>query len=218
MSERIKCPSCGAGLILSETAGGSPATCPRCLAEISTPEAGREADAIQAERPERREGALSCPHCGRTVEAIWITCPWCEEPLRGRERGRNGAADLDVRRDTKRTGYLVIVLTVIGGLSVSSMVGGALFYSVGGGLFDPNFDPYLALSFWAGLLLPLLLLAGISTLIVFVRRRRNPGAISFRRVAVGTLALAGAMILVMLLLYFSIFVFAFIVCYGTKIG
>jgi uncharacterized paraquat-inducible protein A len=218
MSERIKCPSCSTGLILPESVRGSSATCPRCLAMVSVPERGREPDSIQAERPQEREGALSCPHCGRTVEAIWITCPWCEEPLRGRERGRNGAADLDVRRDTKRTGYLVIVLAVIGGLGVSSAVGGALFYSVGAGIFDPNFDPYLALFFWACLLLPLLIMAGISTLIVFVRTRGNRGAISFRRVAVGTLALAGAIPLLWLLLLLSAYVFLFIVCYGTKIG
>jgi hypothetical protein len=214
MSERIKCPSCGAGLILSETAGGSPATCPRCLAEISTPEAGREADAIQAERPERREGALSCPHCGRTVEAIWITCPWCEEPLRGRERGRNGAADLDVRRDRKRTSWLLVLLAVIGGPGVGYL---GLFALVGGVEVVAEGN-YSALLFLAFPLLPLLFLAGLSTLIVFVRSRGNPGAISFRRVAVGTLALAGVVTLVILLLCLAMNVFLFIVCYGTKIG
>jgi hypothetical protein len=136
MSERIKCPSCSAGLILPESARGSPTTCPRCLAEVSVPEWRREADAIQTERPERREGASSCPRCGRTVEPIWITCPWCEEPLRGRERGRNGAADLDVRRDTKRTGCLVIVLAVIGGPVVTYLGGIALFGLVYTALFD----------------------------------------------------------------------------------
>jgi ssDNA-binding Zn-finger/Zn-ribbon topoisomerase 1 len=212
MWERIKCPSCSAGLILQESARGSGTTCPRCLAMVSAPETGREPGAIQAERPERREGAFSCPRCGRTMEAIWITCPWCEEPLRGRERGRYGAADLDVRRDTKRTSCLVIVLAVIGGLSVSYVGGMALFGSVGGALLDPNFDQYSTLLFWACFLIPLLFLAGVSTLIVFVRSRGNPGAIGFRRVAVGTLALAGAVILVGLLLCLAFLVFVFIDC------
>jgi hypothetical protein len=206
MWERIKCPVCSVGLILPESAQRSSVTCPRCLAEVTALEARREADAIQTERPERREGALSCPRCGRTVEAIWITCPWCEEPLRGRERGRNGAADLDVRRDTKRTSCLVIVLAVIGGLGVG-LAGYTVPFLVAKG--DGSTVLYMAV--------PLLFLAGLSTLIVFVRSRGNPGAISIRRVAVGTLALAGAVMLVILLLYLAIFVYIFIVCYGTKI-
>gem|GEM_PF-1471496 len=214
MSERIKCPSCSVGLVLPESVRGSPATCPRCLAMVSVPETGREPDAIQAERPERREGALSCPHCGRTVEAIWITCPWCEEPLRGRERGRNVAADLDVRRDTKRTSCLVIVLAVIGGLGVGGLGVGAIVSETNGGGLDPaNFDLYWELYFWACALLPLLFLAGLSTLIVFVRSRGNPGARGVRRVIVGTLALAGGGILVSLLLCLAFFVFLCIACY-----
>ncbi len=214
MSERIKCPSCSAGLILPESVRGSPATCPRCLAMVSVPETGREPDAIQAERPQERECAFSCPRCGRTVEAIWITCPWSEEPLRGRERGRNGAADLNVRCDTKRTSYLVIVLAVIGGLGV----GGLGLCALVGGVSLVGDDPYSALQILAAPLLALLFLTGISTLIVFVRSRGNPGAIGFCRVAVGTLALAGAVILVGLLLCLALIVFVFISCYGTKIG
>ncbi len=98
MSERIKCPNCGTGLILSETAGEWRATCPRCLAEISAPEVRREPDAIQAERPERRK-----------------------EPLPSQERGRNGRPDVDVRRDTKRTSVALIVLAVISGLGTVIM-------------------------------------------------------------------------------------------------
>jgi hypothetical protein len=208
MSERIKCPSCSAGLILPESVRGSPATCPRCLAMVSVPETGRGPDAIQAERPERREGALSCPHCGRTVEAIWITCPWCEEPLRGRERGWNGAADLDVRRDTKRTSWLLVLLAVIGGPGVGYLV--LLTPFVGVSMVAEG--SYSALVSLPVFLLPLLFLAGLSTLIVFVRSRGNPGAISFRRVAVGTLALAGVVTLVILLLCLAAEVFIFIVC------
>jgi hypothetical protein len=183
MSERIKCPSCSAGLILPESVRGSPATCPRCLAMVSVPETGRGPDAIQAERPERREGALSCPHCGRTVEAIWIACPWCEEPLRGRERGRNNAADLDVRRDMKGTSCFVIALAVIGALGVS-FVGYVVLSQVA--LGDYSAPVYLVV--------PLLFLAGIGTLIVFLRSGGNPGASGVRRVIVGTLALAGGLI------------------------
>jgi hypothetical protein len=201
MSERIKCPSCSTGLILPESVRGSSATCPRCLAMVSVPETRGEPDAIQAERPERREGALSCPHCGRTVEAIWITCPWCDEPLRGRERGRNGAADLDVRRDTKRTGCFVIGLAGIGVLGILVLGGQTFSWAA-----ESNVIPLVYF------VVALLFLAGLSTLIVFVRSGGNPGASGFRRVAVGTLALAGVGTLVMLLVIFSIIVYICIVC------
>jgi len=61
----------------------------------------------------------------------------------------------------------------------------------------------------------LLFLVGISTLIVFVRSGGNPKAIGFRRVAVGTLALVGVLILTVA----AFFVFFFIACLtGLNLG
>jgi hypothetical protein len=189
MSERIKCPSCGAGLILLDLARGSAATCPRCLAEISTISTsvpGREADTIQTERPERRD-----------------------EPLSGQQRGRYGPPDVDVRRDTKRTGCLVIGLAVIGGLGLGLGLGWMglefQFFAANGYYY---YSPLLFL------VVSVLFLAGISTLIVFVRSGGNPGASGFRRVAVGTLALAGAIILVIL----AVGVFFFVVSAAVYFG
>jgi hypothetical protein len=71
---------------------------------------------------------------------------------------------------------------------------------------------YSELVYVAVALLPLLFLAGLSTLIVFVRSRGNPGASGVRRVIVGTLALAGAITLVSLLLCLAFEVFLFIAC------
>ena len=178
MSERIKCPSCGAGLILPESMRGSPATCPRCLAEISTPETGRERDAIQAERPEPRE-----------------------ERLRRGERGRDDAPDLDVRRDTKRTSCLVVALAVIGGLGLG-WTGLCVQNYATSGYYPPLL--FLAVS--------LLFLAGLSTLIVFVRSGGNPGASGLRRVIVGTLAMAGGLIVLGALTIFAFFIYVLIVC------
>ena len=178
MSERIKCPSCGAGLILSEAAGEWRATCPRCLAEIDVPEATPAPDAVQAESPERRE-----------------------QQFRGRERGYHSRFDVDVRRDRTRTNPLVIILAVIGGLGVGFL--GLTALSL---MADGQYSALLSLA------APLLLLAGISTLIVMVRSRGNPGAGGFRRVAVGTLALAGVATLMILLLIMAFIVFLFIVC------
>jgi hypothetical protein len=176
MSERIKCPSCGAALLLPDSLRGSRGTCPRCLAEISIAEAERQPDAIQTERPERRE-----------------------ELVRGQERGRYGRPDVDVRRDTGGTSVLVILLAVVGGIGVGCMGLGTF---AGWGMGDYSGLPYLAV--------PLLFLAGVSTLIVFLRSKGNPRAVNFRRVAVGTLALAGGLILTM----FSVCIFFFIVCLG----
>jgi hypothetical protein len=179
MSERIKCPSCGAALLLPDSLRGSRGTCPRCLAEISFAEAERQPDAIQAERPERRE-----------------------ELVRGQERGRYGRPDVDVRRDTRGTSVLVILLAVVGGIGVGCMGLGAF----AGAESDYSGLLYLAVA--------LLFLAGVSTLIVFLRSKGNPRAVNFRRVAVGTLALAGGLILTM----FSVCVFFFIVCLASIAG
>jgi hypothetical protein len=183
MSERIKRPSCGAGLILLDLCRGSAATCPRCLAEISTLSTsvpGREADTIQTERPELRE-----------------------ERLRLGERGRHDAPDVDVRRDTKGTSCLVVALAVIGGLGLGLLGLNFLLFATNG-LYSPLL--FLAVS--------LLFLAGISTRIVFMNSGSNPGASGFRRVAVGTLALAGAIILVIL----AVGVCFFVVCAAVYFG
>jgi hypothetical protein len=193
MSECVKCPVCSVALILPESAQWSALTCPRCLAEVTALEARREAAAIQTERPERRE-----------------------DRLHRRVYRPDDVPDLDVRRDTKRTSCLVIVLAVIGGLGVSYSGGKALFY-LGGALSDPaEFDPYSVLLICAFcFLLPLLFLAGLSTLIVFVRSRGNPGAISFRRVTVGTLAIAGGLVTLGGLTLLAIFIFLLIICAGN---
>jgi hypothetical protein len=181
MSERIMCPSCGAGLVLPESVRGSLATCPRCLAEISTittSAAGREADAIQTERPERREERVSL-----------------------REHRSDDAPDLDVRRDMKGTSCFVVGLAVIGVLGI--LVLGGQTYSWAA---ESNVTPLVYF------VVALLFLAGLSTLIVFLRSRGNPGASGVRRVIVGTLALAGVGTLVLLLVIFSIIVYICIVC------
>jgi hypothetical protein len=181
MSERIQCPSCGAGLILPDSVRGSQATCPRCLAEISTittSAAGREADAIQTERPERRE------------ERVGL-----------RERGSDDAPDIDVRRDLKGTSCFVIGLAVIGVL-------GLLFtgWGVLGAAANSNLVPIVYF------VVALLFLAGLSTLIVFVRSSGRPGASSVRRVIVGTLALAGGSVTLAALTIFAFFIYFLIVC------
>jgi hypothetical protein len=156
---------------------------------------------VQTEEPQRREAGPSCPHCGRAVEPIWLTCPWCDEPLRGRRYDGYGRPDLDVRRDRKATGVILILLAVLGGLGVAVLAYGAAAL-LSQGILEPAI--YLAVG--------LLFLAGLTTLIVFVRSGGNPGAAGFRRVAVGTLAMAGVVMLVTVCAGFALFIFLLVVC------
>ena len=195
MALRVKCPSCGRDLIARDAALGSRATCPACLAEVSVPETARE------EPPPPREGALSCPRCGRSVERIWINCPWCDEPLRGRDFSDYGSVDRDVRRDRKWTSGLVIFLALLGGLAVIYL---GFFAVVGVAQGGYQLALYLVVG--------LLFLAGLTTLIVFVRSGGNPRAGDAGRIAVGTLAMAGGLIAVTSCVGLAIFAFLFAVC------
>jgi hypothetical protein len=201
MSVRVTCPSCGRSLLAREAALGSRGTCPSCLAEITIPETEQPAPSVQADRPEPRERGPSCPNCGRVVEAIWVTCPWCEEPLRGRHDRSYGRPDLDVRRDRTGTGAALIVLAVLGGLGVL-----AFGIQAVGALSEGYFQPLISL------LVALLFLAGLTTIIVFVRSRGNPGAAGVRRVVVGTLAMAGGIMAGSFCLGVAAFIVVLAVC------
>ena len=202
MSQRVECPSSGRGLVVAESARGERVTCPRCLAEVDVPATRGDGNAVQQDRPERRETGMACPHCRREVQAVWIACPWCEEPLRGRDPRGYGRADLDVRRDRKWTGIVVIILAVLGGVGVAILGFNAFAIFAEAQTVEPMI--YLAVA--------LLFLAGLTTLIVFVRSRGNPGAGGFRRVFVGTLAIAGGLMVFGTCAGFAIFIFVFAMC------
>ena len=181
MSERIQCPSCGAGLVLPDSIQGSAATCPRCLAAITVPEAVRVPSAIQAERPEARdEGAF--PHYNR--------------------------ADLDVRRDMRGTSCFVSGLAVVGLLGILFTAWGAFSAAANYKGVIPS-DRFIPILYLVG---ALVFMAGLRTLMVFVRSGGNPGASGPRRVVVGTLALAGGATLVVLLLIVAFIILIVVTC------
>jgi len=190
MALHIRCPSCGRDLVVAESARGERVTCPRCLAEVSVPPAG----GVQTEPTERGAAGPACPRCGRAVEPLWLTCPWCEEPLRGGRPGAEGRPDLDVRRDRQGTGVALMILAVIGGLGI--LLIGANLAALG------QFVGYQGLGVYV---VALLFLAGLSTIVVFVRSGGNPGAAGFRRVVVGTLAIAGVIILTVIAVIACVF-------------
>jgi O-antigen/teichoic acid export membrane protein len=110
--------------------------------------------------------------------------------------------DVRLRRDERRTGCAILALTVIGALGlVYGLVGAAIV-----GFGDREWEP-LAL-----LLLALLVLTGISTVITLVRGQGEIKAQGIRRIARGTLTIAGLLIVVGGLLGLAAFAFAFAVC------
>ena len=132
-----------------------------------------------------------------------MSCPWCEEPLSGRPDRRYGRPDIDVRRDQKGTSCSLIALAVLGGIGVVFM-GFQAAVALNQGYYQPLIT----------LVVGLLFLAGLTTIIVFVRSRGNPGASGWRRVVVGTLALVGTLTASVL----ALLVFLFVVCIAAIAG
>jgi hypothetical protein len=109
-----------------------------------------------------------------------------------------------VLRDERRAGCGIVVLTVIGGL-------GLLYGFVGAGLEVAAEGEWGPLALF---LLGLLVVAGVSTLVVFVRSKGDVKARGIRRIVRGTLALTGSLIVVGALLGLAAFAFLFAVCVG----
>ena len=119
MSERVKCPSCGAGLILQESARDRWRRARVVWRNIRT------GDGTRSRRDSDGEaGVASCrflsalrPQCGGHLDNVPVVRGTVARSGTRRQR----LADLDVRRDTKRTSCLVIGLAVIGGLGVGGL-------------------------------------------------------------------------------------------------
>jgi hypothetical protein len=192
MSQQVACTGCQRTLVVPDGGEGPWITCPKCLERVPNPVAVEAA--FQADRPRRNR----CPHCGRDVERMWRTCPFCEEPLRG--------FDVDVRRDTGRTSALLIVLAVFGVLGVA-LTG----WTVTAAAWGPGGDPTPLYGFLIGLVC----LVGVTTLIVFLRTGGRPGAEGVRRVVVGSFAAAGGFFIIGFLLAVAAFVFLLAICFTS---
>jgi hypothetical protein len=192
MTQHVECPSCRRTLAVPDGTEGPWVTCPRCLGRVPNPAA---VDAYRAEPPGRRR----CPYCGKEVERLWVSCPFCDEPLRG------GGLDLDVRRDRRATNVFVILLAVVGAIGV-----GLLGMSAASAAMGPygTFGPLITLT------VGLLFLTGLVAFIVFLRSGGRPGAAGVRRVVVGTLATAGAVIGGVVLLGLTAIAFFLAVCFS----
>jgi hypothetical protein len=191
MTQRVECPGCRRTLAVPDWTEGPWVTCPRCLARVPNPAA---ADSYRPEWAGRRR----CPRCGKEVERLWVSCPFCEEPLRG------GGLDLDVRRDRRATNVFVILLAVVGAIGIALMTAQAAMAAANP--YYPQYGPLITLT------VGLLFLTGLVTFIVFLRSGGRPGAAGVRRVVVGTLATAGAVIGGGVLLCLTLLVFFLALC------
>lgn len=101
MSTRITCPGCGRILVLPPDCTAEVLSCPRCLTRIDNPQAAEVSTGVQVEAPPVRETAVT-------------TSPTSFE------RGpRIADMDMDVTRDSRRTGCLMTLLPVLGGIGIA---------------------------------------------------------------------------------------------------
>jgi hypothetical protein len=132
---------------------------------------------------------VTCPGCQRPLRIAdgvtqpWVTCPRClarvANPQAQAAGGPDGLeVDYEVRRDVQKTGWLLVVLAGLGALTLL-WVGRAVIKSTGDLLT---------------MLTGLGVLAALSAAYVLWRRPGGTPLESAGRVAVGTLALVGAIV------------------------
>lgn len=185
MSTHITCPGCGRRLILPSDCTAEVLSCPRCLSRIDNPQAGSTAYAVQGEAPPVRDIAVT------------------PSPTSLERGSRIADLDVDVTRDTRRTGCLMILLPVIGGAGIAFSL-----FNVVAGLPLGEFRPAL---FLIGMLTVLTLLSAVW------EARHQKGTFLrngtfFGRTILGVLTISGAIIAVGGLLSFAAFILLFAVC------
>jgi hypothetical protein len=181
MPVQLTCPSCSRLLKVPDDVKTSQLSCPRCLAKFDNPAATTR----QVEEP--LTVTLAEPHRRRAVTIV----------------------DEDVRRDTKGTSVVLILLAILGGL-------GLVFYLWAGFASLQNGGGEILI----GVLLSVLFLGLLTTGIMFWRTRDNPSQRGFGRVVVGTLAMTGGLIAISCSIGLAVIVFFFVACLATtgKIG
>jgi drug/metabolite transporter (DMT)-like permease len=141
----------------------------------------------------------SCPVCGAGVEAHWLFCPHCEEPLHDPSRPP-GSAYGDVRRRDRASQR---IMDLVVGFGFIGIVAGVLFGFKA--LLKGDVDPLLTT---LGLVF---LLTLVSTVIVLARRRRGQRRTP-AKVFEATLFLAGVIVLGGCSLALAGFIFLLAVC------
>ena len=186
MSMRITCPGCGRILVLPSDCTAEVLSCPRCLTRIDNPRTMEPFTGVQVEAPPVRETAVTSS----------------PSPL---DRGpRLADMDVDVRRDSRRTGCLMTLLPVMGGAGIAYAFAGG-FSLLGQGEFRP-----------------LLVLLGVLTMLTLVsagwvathKPSGTPGA-NIGRTVLSLLTITGAIVGVGGLLMVAGVILLFVVCLST---
>jgi hypothetical protein len=154
---------------------------------------------------------VSCPGCNKPlriadgVTRSWVTCPHCLARVANPQARETDDADrlevdYEVRRDVRKTSWLLIVLACLGALALLHV---AFMVVVGVPL---ETEALLVYGLGLGVL------AALSAAYVLWRRPGRTPLASAGRVVVGTLALVGAITAGTLAVGFAIVVFLFVVC------
>jgi hypothetical protein len=126
-------------------------------------------------------------------------------PTRGAKRGYS--VEHDVQGDLNRTGVVTILLAVLGALALCPLLFGGFAATSG---YGGSYDLLIVI------LGSILFLGLISTGIMFWRTRHNPSARGVGRVIVGTLALAGVVVLLLVAAFIVFFVVCLVELSGMK--
>jgi hypothetical protein len=115
--------------------------------------------------------------------------------------------DEDVRRDTKGTSVVLILLAVLGGLGLS------FYFWIGLGSLQQGGSHILI-----AVTLTVLFLSLLTTGIMFYRTRDNPSERDIGRVVLGTLAMTGGLFIVSCGVGLAVIVYLFVACLTSLPG
>jgi hypothetical protein len=218
MNRLLTCPSCKAMLRVPAGATGTRYTCPRCLADVPAPATAAvgappavESAGIQTEpvhptpvplppqEPTVPGRAAECPCCGYAIEPNWAYCPECSTRLREPLPGMDwDTPDRQIRKDARGTSVTLTLLAVLGGVG--------LFGAAVSAFNQPDPGGFLVL------ILIVMVLAAVSTGMMYARTTKNPQERGIGRVVKGTLALAGGLMAGSCLITVAVWAFLFVAC------
>jgi hypothetical protein len=179
VSEHISCPGCRRILSLPRDCMDPWLACPGCAARILNP----QAVGITAQpEPEPDRRVRFCPSCRAGVEAHWLFCPHCEEPLHDPRHRTSGNGNLDVSQQDGTSGGFMGLLAMFGLAGLTLALLGSVF------------------ALWVGFVAPLVLtLMGLGILasigaVSELGQPKRPGQSTAARVVMVTLSLAGVLV------------------------